>query len=70
MEADAGVASPWHGPGSWNQPEVPVLVKDIMVSRTLLTAKEADRLASAAQKMLWGRLRHLVPPPGLRSRMR
>jgi CBS-domain-containing membrane protein len=38
---------------------VPVLVKDIMVSRNLLTANEADRLASAAQKMLWGRLRHL-----------
>jgi CBS domain-containing protein len=36
-----------------------VLVKDIMVSRNLLTARETDRLASAAQKMTWGRLRHV-----------
>jgi CBS domain-containing protein len=36
-----------------------VLVKDIMVSRNLLTATESDRLGSAAQKMIWGRLRHL-----------
>jgi CBS-domain-containing membrane protein len=36
-----------------------VLVKDIMVRRNLLTARETDRLASAAQKMIWGRLRHL-----------
>jgi acetoin utilization protein AcuB len=36
-----------------------MLVKDIMVSRNLLTATEGERLASAAQKMLRGRLRHL-----------
>jgi CBS-domain-containing membrane protein len=36
-----------------------LLVKDIMLSRNLLTAVETDRLASAAQKMTWGRLRHL-----------
>jgi CBS-domain-containing membrane protein len=36
-----------------------VLVKDIMVSRNLLSAKESDRLAAAAQKMTWGRLRHV-----------
>jgi CBS domain-containing protein len=36
-----------------------VLVKDIMVSRNLFTATETDRLAAVAQKMAWGRLRHV-----------
>lgn len=36
-----------------------MLIKQIMVSRNLLTVAENDRLATAAQKMLWGRLRHL-----------
>lgn len=36
-----------------------MLVKDVMVSRNLLTATETDRLASAAQKMVWGRVRHV-----------
>jgi CBS domain-containing protein len=36
-----------------------VLIKDIMISRNLLAARETDRLASAGQKMVWGRLRHL-----------
>jgi CBS domain-containing protein len=45
--------------GDRQETEVLVLVKDVMVSRNLLTASEADRLATAAQKMVWGRLRHL-----------
>jgi acetoin utilization protein AcuB len=36
-----------------------VLIKDIMISRNLITVQEGDRLALAAQKMSWGRLRHL-----------
>ena len=36
-----------------------MLIKQIMVSRNLLTVAENDRLAVAAQKMVWGRLRHL-----------
>jgi CBS domain-containing protein len=36
-----------------------VLIREIMVTTDLLVATESDRLAVAAQKMLWGRVRHL-----------
>jgi CBS domain-containing protein len=34
-------------------------VKDVMVSKGLLTAKETDSLAAVGHKMAWGRVRHI-----------